>query len=264
MNTLIKIILFLGLSYFSTTIQAQTVTVMSFNIRFGELADMQTLARVISKQKADFVALQEVDIFTERDIPLKAGKTNYIAQLGGFTNKHAIFGKTIPYAGGEYGIGLLSEQSFETTANVPYKAKGTETRTALEAILKLENGQIIRFVCTHLDHNNDSVRRLQVEELIKRYEADTLPTIIAGDFNESSDKTGGCIARMTEVFKQACNPKQPTFPSLTPRVKIDYVFCHPANRWQVKSSRVIDVKNTSDHRAIVVKLKLKYRYDDAL
>lgn len=258
MNTLIKTALFLGILYFTTAIQAQTVTVMSFNIRFGELADMQTLAKVISKQKPDFVALQEVDIFTERNIPIKAGKTNYIAKLGGFTNKHAVFGKTIPYAGGEYGIGILSERSFETTVNTPYKAKGVEARTALEAILKLENGQIIRFVCTHLDHNNDSVRRLQVEELIKRYEADSVPTIIAGDFNEHPNLENGCMSRMAQVFKQVCDPGQPTFPSLTPRVKLDYVFCHPANRWQVKSSRVVDVKNTSDHRALVVKLKLKH------
>ena len=111
----ILILSLLLLAGYVTTMAQNQLKVLCYNIRFGELMDMKELSEIITSNKADVVLLQELDVFTNRQprVTPKAGSVNYMAELEGYTKMHGIFGRTIYYRGGEYGIGILSKYSFE-------------------------------------------------------------------------------------------------------------------------------------------------------
>ena len=54
---------------FSTALLAQTteLNIMTFNLRFGELASLEQMAEYISSQQPDIVALQECDWKTNNE-----------------------------------------------------------------------------------------------------------------------------------------------------------------------------------------------------
>ena len=60
---LLFLCLTLGVAYAQDTLR---VRVMTYNLRFGELASLEELAHHIKSFKPDFVALQEVDSKTDR------------------------------------------------------------------------------------------------------------------------------------------------------------------------------------------------------
>ncbi len=250
-----KAILIVTMLFACLGAESRTLKIMTFNIRFGERANMQQVAEVILREKPDLVALQEVDVFTHRDGVVAAGSTNYLSELSGYTKMHALFGRTIWFRGGEYGIGILSKYSFMESRNVPYSVQGAERRTALAVELELAQNEKIRFVCTHLEVADSAIRHAQMAELCDRYAGTTIPTIVAGDFNETSASKG-----VSEIFEQtfvrACGD-QPTFPAENPRLKLDYVGYLPVGAFKVKRVKVVDTSAVSDHRAVIVKLKIR-------
>ena len=87
---LLFLCLTLGVAYAQDTLR---VRVMTYNLRFGELASLEELAHHIKSFKPDFVALQEVDSKTDRKrTPHQKGKDLYpnlpiIQGCLGFTEK---------------------------------------------------------------------------------------------------------------------------------------------------------------------------------
>jgi len=74
--------------------------------------DLSIIASVIKSANPDLVALQEVDFKTNR-----TRNMDLTAELGMLTNLTPLFGKAMPYDGGEYGEGILSRYSFLNTKN---------------------------------------------------------------------------------------------------------------------------------------------------
>ena len=88
---------------------AQDVRLMSYNILHGKGADGQVgiprIANVISREKPDFVGLQEVDRGVSRSHGIDEP-----AELGRLTGLHPTFASAFPYRGGEYGRAMLSRE----------------------------------------------------------------------------------------------------------------------------------------------------------
>lgn len=238
------------------------IRVLTYNIRWGERADIEALSAVIKKTDPDLVALQEVEICVKHPGKVKANNVHQISQFARFTGMHALFGpafrvKRYPfgYGGGEFGNAVLSKYAFDSTRRHVYSAKGTEYRIGLETWITFPDGKRLRFISTHLDHNNNAIRRSQVDEICRVFANDTIPTLLCGDFNERPDDPNGCIARMERVWRRACHEEN-TFIAWNPTVKLDYVFCRPEGCWRVVCSRVIDDSGTSDHRPLLVELEL--------
>ena len=88
---------------------AQDIRLMSYNILHGKGADGQVdiprIAAVISREKPDFVGLQEVDRGVSRSHGLDER-----AELGRLTGLHPTFASAFPYRGGEYGRAMLSRE----------------------------------------------------------------------------------------------------------------------------------------------------------
>lgn len=241
--------------------QNRQLRILTYNLRYGELANMETIAQVIRKTDPDIVALQEVEVKVKHR-KTKASSEHFIALLSQHTGMHGIFAKAIDahhyYIGigkGEFGNAILSRYSFDYTRRNAYQAKGTETRVALEAGITLPDGSKIKFVSTHLDHNNNAVRKAQVEEITALFGNSDTPTILAGDFNERPKDANGCINTLCQHFVNTSNDDELTFIAWNPYAKLDYVFCRPAGAWRVIKTEVIPETSASDHRPLLVTLE---------
>ena len=168
---------------------SRIVRVLTYNILHGKTLkgdfDLDLIAKVIADAKPDLVALQEVDYQTNR-----ARKYDLVTELGWRTKMSPLFARAMPYDGGEYGEGILSKYTFLTTKNhpLPY-TEGKEPRAAAEIQVKIESGDVVRLVGTHLDHEKDPHNRfIQAQELNRVLTQDDLPSILVGDLNETPEQ----------------------------------------------------------------------------
>jgi endonuclease/exonuclease/phosphatase family metal-dependent hydrolase len=236
---------------------SRIIRVLTFNILHGATTrgdyNLDLIASVIREADPDIVALQEVDFRTVR-----AMGYDLATELGWRTKMAPLFGRAMPYSGGEYGEAILSRYSFIETRNVPLPyTPGNEPRTALEAVIVIPSGDTIAFVGTHLDHlPAEGDRIAQVTKINDVFAAGRYPVILAGDLNAGP---GSTPVKILEQRWSSANDKavaEPTFPSDNPRVKIDHVMYYPKSQWRTMDTRVICDSIASDHCAFLVTLEL--------
>ena len=233
----------------------KNLRVMTYNLRFSQLASAERLAKRISEENPDFVALQEVDINTSRFmVPDSVRLQNTIAIMAEKCGMFGFFGRTIDFAGGYYGIGILSKYPCVSmlTHNLPNPA-GTEPRVLLEGTFLLPGGTM-KFSCTHLDHKSDSARAVQARFVLEKVATGTMPSVVAGDFNA---RPGSNAIELMEKSMVNLTCGNPTFPATAPVAKIDYIFGYPASKLRLLSTEVLDTL-LSDHRPIVSTFLLTY------
>jgi endonuclease/exonuclease/phosphatase family metal-dependent hydrolase len=256
------------------------IRVLCYNIHHGRgtdgRIDLPRIANIIRAAEPDLVALNECDRNTRR-----SGGVDQPAELGRLTGLKSIFEKNIDFDGGEYGNAVLSRLSVMHQANhaLPSMTEG-EQRGLLEVVVRLaDGGPALRFLATHLDYRpNDAERLASYDAIEKHFEQENgtktptpdpspadggggfgigskLPTILAGDLNAVWDSQ--VMARFRKTW-QLANPKPLfTFPAKEPKRQIDYVLVRPADRWRVRSMRVLDEPVASDHRPIWAELELR-------
>jgi endonuclease/exonuclease/phosphatase family metal-dependent hydrolase len=256
--SILTLIVLIHANFYAQKIDStKIIRVLTYNIYHGETVnaekkfDLDLLAKVINDVNPDLVALQEVDFKTER-----ARNYDLVTELGQRTKMQAIFGKAMPYNGGEYGEGALSKYSFLSTQNHALIAgEGKEPRAAIEVNVEIKSGDMIRFVGTHLDHTRDATdRNNQAQQLNELFAKDDTPTILAGDLNSRPESEA-----MKILFKE-WNPSDSKFeltaPSNGPRAKIDYILFRPAHRWRVLETKIICNDKATDHCVVLSVLEL--------
>jgi endonuclease/exonuclease/phosphatase family metal-dependent hydrolase len=138
---------------------------MTYNIHHGEgtdgKIDLNRIAEVIVSQRADIVALQEVDRGVER-----TARRDLIAELAALTRMNYAFGRNIDYQGGEYGNAILSKFPIIKHENHHFKMlRQGEQRGILRAVLDVDGKRLI-LLNTHIDYRQDDTERLSnVEEI---------------------------------------------------------------------------------------------------
>jgi endonuclease/exonuclease/phosphatase family metal-dependent hydrolase len=234
---------------------SRVVKVLTYNILHGETLkgdfDLDRIARVIRQADPDLVALQEVDFRTKR-----ARELDLASELGQRTGLIPLFGRAMPYDGGEYGEGILSRYSFIYTRNHTLPAQeGKEPRAALEVHVVLQSGDTLSFIGTHLDHTREENDRInQATRLNALFTGGDRPTILCGDLNAGPESL--TMSVLYSEWTKADTLLTPTFPSNRAERKIDYVLYRPVNRWRVIESRVICDTVASDHCALLSVLEL--------
>lgn len=235
---------------------AVKIKVLCYNLRFGELASLEELAGFIKSHEPDIVALQEVDVKTQRPLAPHQNGKDFITELGYRTGMLTAYAKTIPHAGGYYGIGILSKFPFAETRRVmlPMPEGSKEQRALLLAQVELPNGKLFTFCSTHLDFPSSDVRQPQVAAINQALKDNPWPVIVAGDFN--AHPTAPEISQGMSVWKEVSAPDF-TIPADKPKAKIDYIFCFPANRWKAVSATTPQVPY-SDHLPLIAELELTF------
>lgn len=239
-----------------------TLKVMSYNIHHSNppskpnIIDIDATVNVIEAEKPDILALQEVDVNTER-----SGAINQAQVIASkLRMHHYFFAKAIDHQGGEYGVAILSKFPLsETTVHrLPSKlGSGGEPRVLATANVTLPDGTVIRFGSTHLDAQSDPANRLlQIEKIAGIASDEKLPFIIAGDFNATSGSE--VITILDNQFKRTCQICAPTIPATTPTKAIDFIaYRHPSNKFSVASHKVVNEAYASDHRPIVAVINIE-------
>lgn len=216
---------------------------LSYNVRNGkgmdEKIDYNRIAAVIRNIHPEVVALQELDSVTSRSNGIDVLKV--LAQKCGMKS---VYGASIPYQGGKYGIGILSKVTPLSTSFIPLP--GREEKRGL---LMAEFESYI-FFCSHFSLTQaDRLASVQlinkkVTELHKR-------AFLAGDLNATPESEE--INLLTEHWVSLSGP-QPTIPSSEPKKCIDYIWGINCCNFTYKIIRqeVVPEKVASDHRPVFV------------
>ena len=238
------------------------ITILCYNIHHANppskpgIIDMESIAKVIRQYEPDLVALQEVDVHTGR-----SGKAlNQSRELARQTGMHEFFAKAIDYDGGAYGVAILSKfplMDLKNTALPTATGTNGEHRTLARATVLLPGGKKIVFASTHLDaQRNDTNRILQIRRVTELLKNETLPVVIAGDFNAVPGST--VINILDNHFTRSCTGSCPfTIPVVNPGKTIDFVAFAPSAKFKVIAHRVIDEQYASDHLPVLVVLQLQ-------
>ena len=239
----VLIALLLGMALVSLG-QNQQLQIMSYNVRhcagMDLVIDYDRTAAVIVQQQPDVVALQELDSMTGR-----SGNRDQLGELASRTGYHPIFGAAIVFDGGQYGVGILSREIPMSTKRIPLP--GEEPRLLL--VVELEDYVI---ACTHLDL--DKAQRLaSVPLIVEEAQRWQKPFLLAGDWNDTPDSE--LLKVMTQHFT-VLTGDEATYPADEPTECIDYVGVFNG-RAEAIESHIIDNPEASDHRPLVVFLRLR-------
>jgi alpha-N-acetylglucosaminidase len=229
---------------------------MTFNLHAGRDASLQQIGLLIKQYQPDFVALQEVDQNTRRSNCPHQNNRDFITELAYYSGMEGLFGPTIKFSGGHYGIGLLTRHQFVDVHNIklPYPNERMEQRGLLEGTFILPDGDTIMFACTHLEAFDSVSRAAQVPFILDHFADSTHPAILAGDLNAPPDDP--VIGLLTSQWLD-CTSGDFTFSVNKPHEKIDYILARPKRAWHTIESQVIPVK-LSDHYPVIATLVVSH------
>ena len=238
-----------------------TIRIMTFNLHAGHDASLQQIGLLIKQYQPDFVALQEVDQNTHRsNCPHQNGR-DFITELAYYSGMQGLFGPTIKFSGGNYGIGLLTRHQFVDVHNIklPHPNERMEQRGMLWGTFILPDGDSIVVACTHLEAFDSVSRAEQTQFILNHFIDSQQPIILAGDFNASPEDAA--IGLMKTQWLD-CTADDYTFSVDKPREKIDYIFARPQRDWQTIESQVLPVE-MSDHYPVIATLVVNVSQKDA-
>jgi len=224
------------------------VTLMAYNVRncrgLDNVTDYQRVADIINRIDPLVVALQELDSATQR-----SNGVVVLDELARLTGMYPVYGASIPFQDGKYGVGILSKEKPLHWRSVPLP--GREEKRSL---LIVELNDVI-VCCTHFSLTEED--RLESANIINGlFNNSGKPVFLAGDLNATPESE--VIRLIEEKWTMLNDPDTPTFPADNPERCIDYIFILKG-----AYEESIPVRNhvenepvASDHLPLWVKLKL--------
>jgi len=227
------------------------LTVLTYNIHHGAPADSETInlsniAAVIKQSNADIVALQEVDVNTER-----SGNVNQAKVLAEMLNMEYHFSKSIDYRGGDYGNAILSKYPLSNKRSLLLPMPVPKERRSIAlATVTLPDGKKIEFGSTHFDV--EANRMDQSAFLVDLSKELVQPLIIGGDYNATPDSPE--MIELKKEFALSCMGSCPfTIPVTNPNKAIDFVVFNQKARQMFSLVSGIAMKGqyASDHLPVI-------------
>jgi endonuclease/exonuclease/phosphatase family metal-dependent hydrolase len=243
---------FAGCSGGRQTLNEQSIRVLTYNIHHGEgidgKVDVERIADVIIQSRADVVALQEVDRWTER-----TKKIDILTALSDMTGLTYAFGKTGDHQAGESGNGVLTRFAILQERNNLIDASPMhEHRSLMELVLDVK-GTEVALLNTQLDsQENDSSRSADIEKILtaaKNYQP--MPVILCGDFGDvpSSRSIKKIGEQLPDCWSVSASGEGFTVPSSSPSKRVDYIFVSRTQK--PVDSKILQVSLTPVHASVV-------------
>lgn len=224
-------------------------TVLTYNIRNATTDDGQVdfadVVATIQRADADFVALQELDSVTGRS----KGK-DVLRELALLSQYYPVYGSSINYDGGRYGLGILSKQKPVGVRKVALPGR-EEARTMLVAEF-----QDVVLACTHLSLTDED-RMASAGLILAEAEGSTKPFLLAGDFNAVPESD--FIKQIERGFIVLSPKDKHTFPARSPKACIDYIasFKGSGESLVLREAEVMPRGRVSDHLPVLARFQLK-------
>lgn len=251
--------LLVGCALRSKLSQPVVLRVMTYNIHHGEgldgRVDTARIAALIEQERADIVALQEVDKGVRR-----TALRDLTAELASHTGMTGIFSNNFHYQGGEYGNAVLTRFPIKRWANHHYQMiRPNEQRGILQLVFDVRGREVV-FMNTHIDSRADDAERWlnigEIEMLTKK--CGDMPVILCGDFNNQPN--GRIYERLNQAFQDTWAKVGAGdgfgFPANIPNRRIDYIWytqpevLKPRKAWLPQSE-------ASDHLPLVAEFELR-------
>lgn len=252
MKRLIPIVLILGALLSCKGPEQQTLTLMSYNVGvFSKYQEnsMPGVAQLIRESGATLVGMCELDSCNTRH------NAYQVKDLADMLKWSYLFSRAIPYRGGAYGDGVVSQKPILFSIRVPLsQGDGAEARSV--AVVETED---CVFGSTHLDHRSNVAALQQMQEINdwfrEHYAGSHKPVFLCGDFNVYPDSE---VIALAETSWTLISGTENSFPSRNPQKCIDYIFAYKnAAPVEVLGHRVITAgtEDLSDHLPVVVSVK---------
>ncbi|MBI4544067.1 MAG: endonuclease/exonuclease/phosphatase family protein [Gemmatimonadetes bacterium] len=243
------------------------IRVVTYNIHAGKDAggapNLERVAAVLDSVAADIVLLQEVDRRTAR-----SQDVDQLAELERLTGLHGVFGRTLDYQGGEYGIALLSRWPVAWDSVVPLAVEppqpraggAVEPRAALHVRIATPGG-LLDVINTHLDPlQAGTYRRQELVGLlahVRRGVAGAAPVVVGGDLNThpGTDEVAALELALVDGWVECGRGGGgggATYPASVPERRIDYLFYRGAG---CREASVV-ASAASDHRPLLLLLHI--------
>ncbi|PWA08904.1 endonuclease [Pueribacillus theae] len=236
---------------------------MTYNIHYGKGMDKQVnldrIAEVIKKSDADIVGLNEVD----KHFSKRSNYEDQIRWLANQLNMEHAYSPSLALKSKrlktkrQYGNALLSRYPIVTKKGHPFDfIPGLiEGRSMLEATIQI-NKQLFQTNVTHLSLN-PFLHKKQTNFIVNQLHKYSHPIIIMGDWNMRPGSRGWRkITRdLQDVWHSSGKGPGYTYPSLRPRMRLDYIFTS-RNFRVVETEIVTNIPKASDH--LPVKVTLSY------
>ena len=259
-SLLVAIFIFVGLSPAEKNTQKSNLDlrVLCYNVHHCEgmddKIDIDRIARVILSQKPDVVFLQEIDNKTTR-----TGQIDQAKELERLTKLTTVFGRTIDYQGGEYGLAIMTRfPVLEKDMSFLPMTEDPEQRGVLRVVVKVSPTRKLTLLCTHLSHIGTPEKRVvqaqKINELFGKIET---PTILAGDFNAEPDSK--VYQAIAEKWVNATDNEHKTLGVPVPSSKIDYIFYRPDTAFSLVETKVVIEPVASDHHPVFSILRLNVK-----
>lgn len=240
--------------------ESQRLRVLTYNIHHGEgtdgRLDLKRIANTILSVDPDVVALQEVDQNVARSM-----NVDQPGELARLTGMHAVFGDNIALACGRYGNAVLSRFPIVRYQNnaLPNVDQG-EQRGCLSVEIRLPHSDgTLMFLATHLDHRRPDRERVASARAINTLGSglgdEKQLAVLAGDLNDVPESS--TLTEFSRRWTRANKDPLLTIPVVDPKRQIDYVMFHPAARFRVLETRVLEESVASDHRGLLVILEIR-------
>jgi endonuclease/exonuclease/phosphatase family metal-dependent hydrolase len=224
-----------------------SVRVMTWNIH-GAVGrnprfDLKRVVDLIRRSDPDIMALQEVD--SRR---ANASGEDPFAMLQNSLGNHGVGAKAIITTDGEYGQTLISRWPMRGTEIRDISYGEREPRRAIKTDIDTPCGPL-RVIAAHLGLSV-SERRSQTKALVELVGETAATTIVLGDFNDWF-WVGSVRAALGR--KLPGRTAHRTFPSYCPVLRLDRIYCRPAERL-LRSFTDVEARRISDHLPVFADL----------
>ena len=235
------------------------LTIVTYNINHGEgidgLYSSIRIARTLEQYEPDLVALQEVDMGTNR-----VNQDLQVEIIAKHLEMFYLFGKTVNYIGGEYGNAILSKYPIISSQNSdisPHNAP--EKRRLLRATIDL-GFKTLKFYSTKFGIMDDEIiyNSQRIGKFIKRMEPND-PVIFGGDFGVKpySLLLKDLMYSMIDLGTRF-NNQSTTYPTMLMSRRLDYILI---NKYVEPVEYLIPLDSlstiSSDHLPIVAKVRIR-------
>lgn len=231
----------------------QWLRIMSTNIRYGWTDDYRfdpfPHVQWLKHHPVDLLGIQEVN----------KGHTS-----GAYSDLFRLYQQTLPghwrYADANYGFGnaLMTALPILSSETRLYQAKDILRRSCLKATVQVGSRPVDVYI-THLSHlpHPNLVRQAQMQELLGWIRESKNPWLVIGDFNAHPDSPE--VQALLKIAHPAFQTQpellqQPSFPSLNPTERIDYVFF--SSQFKLRKQQILESAGSTDHRPILTELAL--------
>ncbi|MEG4319269.1 MULTISPECIES: endonuclease/exonuclease/phosphatase family protein [unclassified Microcoleus] len=263
----IFLISWLHLKYFSPTPINSTDSQPAIKIFSNNLGwystQSPTLVKLIEREKPDIIFLQEI-VQKHIEIAFASLKADYPYQIGippvGILSKYPIVSSEILYLAGHPEAQQRAIIKFNQQEIVIYNMESSSPW--------LKQHKILRFL--KIPVYTYGKRFPEIQDLVQRLEQETLPVIVAGDFNMTDDSQDYEIVQkvMQDSFRKSGFGLGFTWPHgwplkflvKTSNLKLNYPLCRIdyiwySKHWGAKSSSVLEATG-SDHLPVGAELVL--------